>query len=258
MLASAGAVAVAAVVLFVARDVQMLRAGIVAADGFDRAADGDRTEAIRLLQRAADIAPDVQQYHVWAGELLIEEARAQTNPVVAMRLLAEAYDTFIEYEGRDPVAFTTQLRIGLAETELVNRGDNFRLRDLVDRSVRVADGMRAYPAIQGFAAKRVLVAGQLELGLELADRAIAMEDATSAQPFAWFMRGNALGDLGDITGALEAFNTALDRDPEGQFAPGIHRNIALVYDSTGDATQAAAHRARADEIRAILAAGEDG
>ncbi|MDA1257829.1 MAG: O-antigen ligase family protein [Chloroflexi bacterium] len=250
----AAVVTVTALSIFVARDVQMLRSGLIAGDAFDESAGGNPIESLRLLRKAGDISPDVQQYGVWAGELLVEGARAQTDAAAAMEQLGDAYDAFIRYEKRDPIAFTTQLRIGLVESELVNRGDNFRLQDLIDRSVRLADAMPSYPEIQAFAAERVLIAGRLELGLALADRAIAMEAETSPQPFAWFMRGNALGDLGDLDGALEAFNTALDREPEGQFAPGVHRNMALVYDSIGDAAQAAEHRARADEIQAALAA----
>ena len=201
-----------------------------------------------MLQRAADIAPDVQQYHVWAGELLIEEARAQTDLDPALRLFGEAYSTFTRYERRDPMAFTTQLRIGLAAAELVSRGDDFRREELVSRSVRVADAMRAYPSNQAFTAERVLIAGEVQLGLDLADRALVMEDATEPQPFAWFLRGDALRGLGDTDMALAAFDAALDLAPDGQFAPAVHRSIALVQEGLGNLTLAAEHRTLAMEI----------
>ena len=67
------------------------------------------------------------------------------------------------------------------------------------------------------------------------------------------MRGNALGDLGDTEAALEAFMTALDREPEGLIAPSIHRNMALAYDSIGDTDLASQHRALAKEIEAAQA-----
>ena len=123
--------------------------------------------------------------------------------------------------------------------------------------------MPSYPEIQAFAAERVLLASQLdrstlELGLQLADRAIAMESETSAQPFAWFMRGNALGDLEDLDGAIESFSTALQRAPRGQFAPGIHQNLARIYDATGDTALAARHRALAEEIQDALTGQEPG
>ena len=81
---------------------------------------------------------------------------------------------------------------------------------------------------------------------------------TSSQPLAWFMRGNALGDLGDVEGALDAFITALARAPEGELAPAIHRNIALAYDSRGEAGLAAQHRAMAEEIEAVRADSSPG
>jgi len=70
------------------------------------------------------------------------------------------------------------------------------------------------------------------------------------------MRGNALGDLGDIDGALASFQMSLERDPEGSYASGVHRNLALVYDGLGDAGLAAEHRVRADEIDVLLASDE--
>ena len=108
--------------------------------------------------------------------------------------------------------------------------------------------MSAYPLVQAFAAERLLIAGQLELGLDLADQAIAMEQPTSLQPLAWFMRGNALGELGDVEGALEAFTTALAREPDDQIVVGIHRNMALAYDSIGQTTLATEHAILADQV----------
>jgi tetratricopeptide (TPR) repeat protein len=190
---------------------------------------------------------------VWAGKLLIYGSKTQVDAAGAVEFLSGARDTFLEYLERDSLAFTSQLNIGLTEAELINLGDSDLRADLTTRSLKLADSMPAYPMVQAFAAERVLIAGQLELGLELANRAIAMEEATSSQPLAWFMRGNALGDLGDTEAALEAFMTALDREPEGSIASAIHRNMALAYDDIGDADLAIHHRARAEEIESSLA-----
>jgi tetratricopeptide (TPR) repeat protein len=251
-LGSAAVLVVFILAIFVVRDVQMLRSGFIASDAFEESRSGDQVKAIRSLQRAADISPDVEQYRVWGGKLLLGESRAQVDPDNAVDLLSGAPDTFLEYLERDSLAFTSQLNIGLIEAELVNLGDGELRSDLIARSIKLADSMAAYPLVQAFASERVLIAGQLDLGLELADRAIAMEEATSSQPLAWFMRGNALGDLGDTEAALEAFMTALDREPGGLLAPAIHRNMALAYDSIGDADLAAQHRERAEEIESSL------
>ena len=249
-LGTAVVVVLGAAVIFAMRDVQMLRSGLIAANAFEEAGSGNHEVASEQLQRAARISPDVQHYRVWAGELLVEEAYAQTDPEFAVLLLGDAYNIFIKYQDRDRLAFTSQLRIGLAEVELVNRGDRTRLEGMVARSLQTASSMPAYPAVQAIAAERVLVGGQLELGLELANKAIAMEAATEPQPLAWFMRGNALGDLGDAEKALEAFMMSLERDSEERFAPAGHRNMALVYDGIGEPDLAAQHRSAADEIEA--------
>jgi hypothetical protein len=67
------------------------------------------------------------------------------------------------------------------------------------------------------------------------------------------MRGNALGDLGDIPGTVAAFRTSLERDPEGHLAPGVHRNLALMYETLGNRELSSEHRARADEVEEALA-----
>ena len=246
--------AIVALGVFFVRDIQPLRAGLKSADAFEAAAAGNSSEAQRLMQRASELAPDVEQYRVWTGELLVEEAGLQVQSTAALQSLGEAYEAFIAYEERDPYSFATQLRINLAETEFVNRGNNFFSEDLIERAVRISNSLPSYPTIQAVAAERVLIAGQIELGRSLAERAIAMESAARPQPFAWFMRGNALAELGDLDGALESFTTALEREPEGQLAPGIHSNVALVYESIGNTTLAEEHRALAAEIEAALIA----
>ena len=245
-----------ALALFVSRDLQMLRSGLTAADALEKAVAGDTATAINLLNRASDRSPDIQQYHVWAGELLIKEAQGTADAGVAVSLLRDARETIAEYESRDALSFLVQIRLGLAELELVNRGDISIQNDLIGRSVNTADAMPAYPDIQAAAAERVLVAGQLELGLQLAERAIAMESDTSPQTLAWFMRGKALGDLGDVQGALESFQASLDRESNSSLASDVHRSMALAYESIGKPSLAAEHIALAEEIRASLT-GED-
>jgi len=234
--------------IFFMRDIQSLRSGVIASNAFEESKHGNRLDAVQSLQKAADISPWVEQYSLWGGQLLIDESRSQVNADNAIKFLVDAHDTLLEYVQRNPMAFTSQLNLGLVEAELVNLGDGEMRSDLILRSLKLADSMPAYPTVQAFAAERVLIAGELEMGLELADRAIAMEGSTSPQPLAWYTRGNALGDLGYIESALEAFKTALDHEPDGLIAPSIHRNMATAYDSIGDAMLAAKHRARAKEL----------
>ena len=249
-LAFAGLVVVAAVGIFVVRDVQMMRAGVLSGDAFSEARAGNGAEAVTLLTRAVGIAPDVQIYRTIAGELLIDKARAEETNEAAMPILAEAYETLLPFEKRDPFAYITQLRIGATEAEMVNRGDSTLRDDLVRRSIRIADSMPAYPAIQAVAAERALIAGEIELGLLFANRAISMETETSPQPLAWLKRGQALAELGETEGALESFTVGLERAQSSPIAVGFHRNLAEVYDALGDPGLATEHRALAEALDA--------
>ena len=241
--------ALAALGTFVVRDVQMLRAGLIAADGIAEGESGNRLEAVETLRRATDLAPDVQQYPVRAGGFLIAESRAQPTDEAALLLLEEAYQTFTGYEQRDPSAFITQLRIGVTATEMVKRGNGSHLRGLIERSFRVATRMPAYPAVQALAAQRILATGQLELSIDLANRAIAMEAEAGPQSFAWLQRGLALGQQENVDAALESFLIGLEGAPTGEYAPNMHRGAALAYDALGDAESAAKHRAIAVELQ---------
>ena len=245
-------VALVAIGTFVARDVQMLRAGLIAGDAYAEGRAGNTTEAVAMLERAIDLAPDVQDYRVQAGELLGLEARAQSTSEEALALFEEAYETFAGYEQRDPSAFVTQLRLSNTDAEFVKFGRDDRLFDLIERTYRVAVALPAYPAIQALAAQRLLVAGQYELGLELAEKAIAMEPETSPQPLAWLQRGLALGEQGNVEGALESFMSGLELEPGGKHAPSIHRAAALAYEALGDPESASEHLALAVEIQATL------
>ena len=234
--------------VFIVRDVQMLRAGVVAGDAFAAGRAGDRAESITLLQRAIDLAPDVEQYRVQTGELLFEEAQAQPTAEAALPFLVAALQTFTSYEDRDPLSFITRLRISAVEAEMVKRGELALQNDLIFRLIRIADSMPSYPSVQAIVAEREFLARQMELALFFADRAIAMEAQTSPQPLAWLKRGQALGELGDVDGALESLSTGLEREPTGKHAPSLHRSLALVYDSLGDSELAAEHRAQAVEL----------
>ena len=89
-LGAAAVVALVALAVFFAHDVQMMRSGLTAANAADEAVSGDRTEAISLLKRAAELTPDVQQYHVWAGELLLGEALREPDGDIALDILRDA------------------------------------------------------------------------------------------------------------------------------------------------------------------------
>jgi len=176
-------IGVAGIASIVLRDVQMFRSGLTAPDAFEEAAAGNTTEAITLLNKASDKSPEVQQYYVWAGEMLAREAQEESDSDDASAFLHDARETFATYEERDAFAYLTQLRIGLAEFELVNRGNGPLRNDLIRRSLNIAEAMPVYPEVQALAAERVLVAGQLDLGLQLANRAIAME--SESLPHHW-------------------------------------------------------------------------
>ena len=109
----------------------------------------------------------MEQYSLWGGRLLIDESRSQVNADTAIKFLVDAHDTLLEYVQRNPMAFTSQLNLGLVEAELVNLGDGEMRSDLILRSLELADSMPAYPTVQAFAAvqQKTVQTGQMTLVL---------------------------------------------------------------------------------------------
>ena len=83
-------------------------------------------------------------------------------------------------------------------------GQQNRLSEAVDRYVRLADALRSFPRMQTIASAGITAAGEAELGLIYADRAIEVETEEYPNVGAWLARGAALEALGRSTDAIDA------------------------------------------------------
>ena len=83
------------------------------------------------------------------------------------------------------------------------------------RYLRLADLFGKYPAIVSTSATALVRTGDDELAIELADKAIAMEQSTKPWAPVWYAKGVALINLGKTDEAIAALTTAIDKEPLG-------------------------------------------
>jgi len=240
-------------VIFVQKDVAVIRAAWLAADGFEQKSDGQASAALNSFEQASDLAPNVERYVIEATELLVQSANQSEDRETSIGLLTEARGLLFEYEKRDPNAWETQLRLAQVTASFVDLGLNELTPEMVARYIRIADLMQPYPEIQALAAEVITIAGEWELGIVMAERAITLGPNGGVLAQAWWARGEALYRLDRSEEARLSFETAIDRDPTaGLYAGRSHRGLALLFTEDGDANSAAAEHKIADRIEEKL------
>jgi tetratricopeptide (TPR) repeat protein len=252
LFASALAISLLAVGVLYFQDLRSLQASAIARDAFDLREDGRPNEALAKYQRAAELNPAAEIYHLELNDLFREaanEAEVRGDRVQAVAHWESALEAVQDYEDRNPKAFDTQVRMGQAESRLTALGRTDLVDIARDRYVSIAEARPSYPSIQTDAAQGLLAVGDDALGLEYADRALAMETQSFPNPSAWWFRGIALENLGDLEIAATSYETSIDRDPGSPVAKDAHRRLAVVYDRLGDPVLADRHQALADAIK---------
>ena len=83
------------------------------------------------------------------------------------------------------------------------------------RYLRLADLFGKYPAIVSTSATALVRTGDDELAIELAGKAIAMEQSTKPWAPVWYAKDVALINLGKTDEAIAALTTAIDKEPLG-------------------------------------------
>ncbi len=215
--------------LFVARDVRGLVASRIASQGFDLAVAGQRAASLAKYLRAADLMPEAEVYSRSADFLFRLEADARGDPFEKIALKELALELNKRYEERNPFNFSAQNRLARAELELGRLGREERLSEAVNRYIRLADALRSYPRMQTIVAAGLILAGEPELGLLYADRAIALETAANSSADAWLARGAALELLGRTTAAIAAFEEVIVRGADSVSEPEAHFRLATIY-----------------------------
>ena len=243
-------VTVAAVSLVYFHDVQILRASAIGRNALDLREQGFPNEALAEYQRAADIAPGIQVYHLAINDLFRKAAvreEAAGNRDVAILGWEGALQAAERYADRDPKAYVTQSRMAQAEGRLVGLGRVEFLAAARARYISIAASQPSFPSAQTEAARGMLAIGEDALGVEYAERALRLEPATGPNPDAWWLHGVGLERLGRLELAIKSYATAIERSPESQAATDSHLGLAAIYQQRGDIELAERERTLAEE-----------
>lgn len=243
---------VIALVVFVLIDTQSLRASRLAMDALEHT---DSNVAYRQFLDAQAIAPQIEIFTIFPAEQLYDDARELLElgePEEAVQLAEEAFRQLLAYHKRNPLAVHT--RILLAETAalLVEIGAVDFTDEMVLRYQDLADQFPTEAGVLAVVANAYAAAERYEESIAFTDRSIEIEAVTRPIPQAWWVRGSALDKLGRKDEAISAFETAIERDPESEFAKLSHRSLAILFEQRGDTEAAEAHRTAADELEAAV------
>lgn len=240
---------VVALVIFLLIDTQMLRASRLTIDALELT---DSNTAYQQFLGAQDIAPQVELFTIYPTERLYDDARkllALDRREEAADLAEESFRQLLSYHERNPLALRT--RILLAETAalLVEIGVVGFTDEMVQRYQDLADQFPTEAGVLAIVANAYAAAERFEEAIAFTDRSIELEALTRPIPQAWWVRGIALSRLGKEDEAIAAFETAIERAPQSEFAELSHRSLAKIYDERGDAEAAELHLTAADDLK---------
>jgi tetratricopeptide (TPR) repeat protein/O-antigen ligase len=243
-------VTVLAVGLLYFRDVRIIQASAIARDGAVLGHEGDVNRALEKYQRAADLNPDVEQYHETINDLFRGAANAAED--AGDTDLAEfgwqsALDAAKRYTDRNSKSFDMQGRVGQAESRLVGLGREDLLEDARNTYLNFADARPAIPGVQSSAAQGFLAIEDDILGLVYADRALEMETPEHPDVRSWWFRGVALQNLGELALAVLSYETAVERDSESLHAVNARKQLVMLYGELGEPEKAAEHQLVVDQ-----------
>jgi tetratricopeptide (TPR) repeat protein len=244
-LGSAAIIGVLALALFLAVDVQAVRASRLATTAQQALRAKDVTTAYLRFRRASELYPFAEGYAVAASHLLRGSARQNKDREEAAIQLAIAFEVLSRFEEMDPYAYDTQIGLALTTAQLAALGAEGVKPILRDRLEKLARLLPGYSAILSFTAHGLVLADEYETALAHATRAIAIDpEGTDAQQ-AWWARGAALEALKRFPEAEKAYLRVLELDPGGGFSRDAHVGLANIYQDLGQTEESQKHRSLA-------------
>ena len=236
---------VLASVLVVGWDMRRLSASLDLTFG-ERAADGSLE--LSGLKNAQSGAPERRNFTMQLANLYFigaQSAAKDDRLDDARDFAVAARELLVEYEKRDPYERNTQLALAKTSSTLVEWGFDDFIGEMRDRYLRIATLFQTYPSLVATSATAMARVGENELAIELAERVIATEDTTKPWAVAWYAKGAALINLDSYDQAIEAFDTAIEKEPKSAAARLSHSALAFIYRQRGQAELAEIHETAA-------------
>ncbi len=239
---------IGALTTFALVDGQNLRASRIA---IEQQRGQDPTEVYNRLLDARDHAPQVEHFTTLPVGLLFEDSRELLElekHLDAAELGQEAFRLLLEYHERNPLAIRTRLLLAETAALLVEIGAIDFRDEMVIRYEELARQFPNETQVLAIAANAYAADDQFEESIAMADRAISLEPQAGPIAQAWWVRGIALSRLDRIDEAIASYETAIEREPNSEFAQLSHQNLANIYERRGENELAQKHRDLAAEF----------
>ena len=225
---------VLAIWLFVGWDMRRLSASLDITFA-PRVADG--SVALSGLINAQERAPERRNNTMLLADLYFtgaQDAWDDDRADDARELALEARGLLVEFERRDPYERNTQLALAKTSSTLVEWGFVEYTDEMRDRYLKLAELFPTYPSLVSTSATAMARVGDDAMAIELAERAIATEESTKPWAVAWYAKGVALINLGELDQAIESLNTAIEKEPKSASARLAHSALAFIYKQLGE------------------------
>jgi O-antigen ligase len=235
-------VLVGAIALFLAVDVQALRAsrlGVAA----DAALDSNMLRtAFEKYRAAARTNPHVEDYRIFEAVLALDSSRMESDDRRALATLALGYETLAQYEKRNPLSYDPQRWLVLVLAEMAERGETAVAPELERRAQKLLALMPPYPVVRAFAASALARSEQYEQAIKESDRVLAETIWPYLKAQALWTKGAALASLDRNDEAVSALEGAVAAEPDGTFTGYAARSLVILLDSLGRQADADKYR----------------
>ena len=249
-----GVVATMVITIFIRWDLLPLSASWHRAEGFAHTNVEVRPDEIRICSqgRRLSCSTPLDQLQAWAKaqSQTPERQSLTTNQFTqyfhaaiylhsqgdekdALELMLRTRQFLLELEKRDPFKRDTQFDLLHTEIALFQWGHVEYAQQAVDRSQKIIKRYPSYPSLLSIMATDMAVIGMNDLAIEYADRAIDVEDVTQPWSKAWYAKGRALYQLGQMGEGITTLTTATKKRPGAEGAVFAHKLLAIIYGEEG-------------------------
>ena len=164
---------------------------------------------------------------------------------VAERTLLTLRSLWLAIEERDPYDYAANVMLSKISSIMVQRGNLEYTQELIDDHSKVVSYFPQYPELVGTAATAAATAGDYELAILFAEKAIEHEPSTRELSRTWYAKGISLFILGFEEQGISDLLNATKKLPDSAAATLAHMALAKIYGDRGDNAKADFHSAEA-------------
>lgn len=240
------AVAIIGCVLTWQKNVPYVQAAMLGADGIAAFQRGDLPRGLELMERASDLAPDVEYYYT-SRIAMLDSARPRDR-AEEVETARRRYSLALEALGVNPLSHTARSQAGDAAMRLAALGFPQQAQEAVALYEGLVASLPGYEQGYTALASAYLFLGQPEKALATLDAHALVADGRQPSALVQYLRGIAYHEAGRLQEAASTLETFLETAPT-QYADAAHRRLSEIYASLGRQDLASYHAALYEALR---------